>query len=58
MQKMTLDRREAAELLGVSPRTIEAALKAGQLPTVRIGKRQLILREPLVRTLTEGGDAA
>ncbi len=57
MEKMTLDRQEAAELLGVSRRTIETALKAGQLPTVRIGKRDLILREPLVRTLTEGEEA-
>ncbi len=57
MQKLTLARREAAELLGISPRTLADALKAGQIPTVRIGKRDLILREPLVRTLTEGEEA-
>lgn len=35
-------RREAGRLLGVSPDTITRMVKAGQLPTVRIGRRDVI----------------
>ncbi len=57
MQKMTLDRREAAELLGVSRRTVEEALRQGQLKTLVIGRRKLILREPLVKSLKGEGES-
>ncbi len=57
MEKMVLGRKEAAQLLGISTRTLADALKAGQLPTLKVGKRRLILREPLVRALTEGDES-
>lgn len=46
---------EAAELLGVNIKTVHKAIKAGQLPSKRIGKRILI---PLLALLPEGESGA
>lgn len=43
---------EVAELFGVDQRTISAAIKAGELPSVRIGRRVFIPREPLLAMLS------
>ncbi|WP_403023149.1 helix-turn-helix domain-containing protein [Salinibacterium sp. GXW1014] len=39
---------EAARVLGVDPRTVSASAAAGELPSVRIGRRVLIPREPFL----------
>ena len=40
--KVALSVAEAAEAMSLSPRTIEAMVKAGELPTVRVGRRVLL----------------
>ena len=39
---------EAAEILGVNVKTVHKAVKAGQLPSKRVGKRILIPRSALL----------
>ncbi len=51
MERLTVDTREAAHMLGVSPRTIQNYLRAGILPSRKIGKRRLILVRSLVAFL-------
>lgn len=47
-----LTRTEVAALFGVDARTITAAIDRGDLPSVRIGRRVFIPREPLLAMLT------
>lgn len=42
---------EVARVLGVDPRTVSAATASGELPSVRLGRRVLIPREPLIALL-------
>ena len=42
---------EAAKELGIGRNQAYAAAKRGEIPTIRIGKRILVLREPLRRML-------
>lgn len=42
---------EAAKALGIGRNQAYAAAKRGEIPTVKIGKRILVLREPLRRML-------
>jgi excisionase family DNA binding protein len=42
---------EAAKELGIGRNQAYAAAKRGQIPTIRIGKRILVLKEPLKRML-------
>ena len=46
---------EAAKELGIGRNQAYAAAKRGEIPTIKIGKRILVLREPLKRML--GGAA-
>ncbi len=46
---MVVDRRQAAELLGVSPGTIDNLRLRGELPSVKIGARRLYDVEDLRR---------
>jgi excisionase family DNA binding protein len=41
----------AAEKLAVSRRTVVRAIEAGQLPSIKIGRRRLIRREALLTWL-------
>jgi excisionase family DNA binding protein len=41
----TLTLVEAARLMRVDPRTVSAAAQAGEIPSVKVGRRQLIPRE-------------
>ncbi len=41
-ERLLLTQAEAARVLGVNPKVIYAAVEAGQLPTVVLGKRRLI----------------
>lgn len=51
-QRATLSLSEAAELLGLSRKATRKAGKAGEIPAIQIGRRLLILREPLESLLT------
>lgn len=42
---------ETAELFGVDPRTVNRAVAEGELPSVRLGRRVLIPRLPLLAIL-------
>jgi excisionase family DNA binding protein len=42
---------EAAKELGIGRNQAYAAAKRGEIPTLRIGKRILVLKEPLKRML-------
>jgi len=42
---------EAAELLGVDARTVSRAMGSGDLPALRVGRRLLIPRLPLLAHL-------
>jgi excisionase family DNA binding protein len=46
-----LTRGQVAQLLGVDPRTVTRAIDEGQLPSMKLGRRVLIPREPLLRVL-------
>jgi excisionase family DNA binding protein len=55
---LLVDEREAARLLGVSPRTVFDLGKRGDLPTLRIGCRKLFPLQGLkayIALRTEGG---
>ena len=47
-EKLFVGRYTAAQLLDVSTRTIDDAIRAGELPAYRIGRRVLIRRDALV----------
>jgi excisionase family DNA binding protein len=56
--KVALNLSEVALLLGIDARTVSASATAGELPCVRIGRRVLIPREPLLRMLdAQAGDS-
>ncbi len=42
---------EAAKELGIGRNQAYAAARRGEIPTIRIGKRILVLREPFTRLL-------
>jgi excisionase family DNA binding protein len=50
---MTIE--EAARLLGVGRNKAYAAARSGEIPIIKIGKRILVLREPLKRMLGGAG---
>ena len=49
VKTQTID--EAAKELGIGRNQAYAAARRGEIPTIRIGKRILVLREPLKRML-------
>ncbi len=51
MKRQTVNANEAAEILGVAAPTIYAAVKRGELPSVKIGDRVLIPRVALQHML-------
>lgn len=51
VEKAVLTVGEAAEVLGVSRATAYAAVTAGQIPSVRLGKRLVVPRAALERLL-------
>ena len=48
-EKLFLGREKAAEFLDVSTRTIDDAIRAGELEAYRIGRRILIRRDTLIQ---------
>lgn len=55
MDKKTLTVDEAAQLLGVGRSTAYEAVRRGEIPVVRIGKRLLVPMAALEKMLAEGG---
>lgn len=53
----TITKATAAEVLGIDPRTLGRGIEDGTIPSIRIGRRVVIPREPFVRMLT-GAEAA
>jgi excisionase family DNA binding protein len=47
--KIFLGREAAAQLLDVSTRTIDDAIRAGELEAYKVGRRVLIRRDALIR---------
>jgi len=45
---------EAAKELGIGRNQTYAAARRGEIPTIRIGKRILVLREPFKKMLAGG----
>jgi excisionase family DNA binding protein len=43
--------KDAAELLGLDPKTVKKAIDSGQIETLKVGTRKKILRVPLLRSL-------
>lgn len=54
-----IDQHELAEYLGVSTRTVRTLIKRGELPPpIRIGRKQIWLRDKFTRWLEGGGGTA
>lgn len=49
--KPTMSIPEAAKILGIGVNGAYEAAKRGEIPTIQIGKRILVLREPLKKIL-------
>jgi excisionase family DNA binding protein len=54
-EKQTLTVEEAARVLGVGRNKAYEAAHRGEIPIIKIGKRILVLKEPLRRMLTGQG---
>lgn len=50
-ERQTFSVDEAAEILGVSRNSAYAAAKAGELPTIKLGRRLLVPKAALDRLL-------
>jgi excisionase family DNA binding protein len=57
-ERQTLKIEEAAKILGISRNTAYDAVKTGQLPTVKIGRRFLVPKVALDRLLQNVAPAA
>ena len=47
-RSLVIPRKEAAEALGVDPRTITTSINEGTIPHVKLGRRIVIPREKLL----------
>jgi excisionase family DNA binding protein len=54
MEKLLHPRQEVAALLSVSLRMVDQLIKAGQLKTVRVGRRNLVAHTELGRFVKQG----
>ncbi|WP_341360033.1 helix-turn-helix domain-containing protein [Georgenia sp. M64] len=48
-RSLVITRTEAAQALGVDPRTVTAGIENGTIPSVRLGRRVVIPREKFLR---------
>jgi hypothetical protein len=48
----TITREQAASILNVDPRLVSKGISSGVIPSIKIDRKALVLREPLVRLLT------
>ncbi len=56
-QTDTLTVDEAAERMGINRNSAYEAARRGEIPTLRIGRRILVLRRPFERMLGGDGDS-
>ena len=57
-RKLTGTVDEAAEAAGVSRNSAYEGVKKGEIPSIRIGKRILVLWQPFMKMLGAGDDEA
>jgi len=59
LKTATITREQAASILNVDPRLVSKGISSGVIPSIKIDRKALVLREPLVRLLTgdQGGGA-
>lgn len=48
----TITRQQAAQVLGVDPRTVTQGITDGTIPAIKVGRRTVIPREPFLAMLT------
>lgn len=53
MERQTLTVEEAAKVLGIGRNSAYEAVRRGELPVIRIGRRYIVPRIALERMLTE-----
>ena len=53
--RLVLDAIEVARMLGISRAATYKAMNCGDIPSIRIGGRRLVLRAPFLRTLDGSG---
>jgi excisionase family DNA binding protein len=51
IERQTMSIEEAARLLGIGRNNAYLAARNGEIPIIKIGKRILVLKEPLKRML-------
>ncbi len=56
MDQKTISVADAAQILGLSKLTVRRQVKAGRLPAIRLGRKILLLREPLMAMLLHPSD--
>jgi len=56
-ERLTQSIREAARELGIGVNQAYEAVKRGEIPHIKIGKRILVLRKPWLRKLQGDGEA-
>jgi excisionase family DNA binding protein len=56
-EPLTQTVRQTAKDLGIGVNQAYEAVRRGEIPTIKIGKRILVLREPFKRLLGVGKDA-
>lgn len=57
MERRTLTVPEVAESLGISPNLARKLIRAGQIRSVRLGRKILVAREEIDRVLAVGETA-
>jgi excisionase family DNA binding protein len=57
-ERLTYNVEEAGQLLGIGRGSAYQAARAGELPTVRLGRRLLVPRAALMSLLNANGSAA
>lgn len=53
-RSVVITRKDAAEALGVDPRTITVGINDGTIPSVKLGRRVVIPRERFLRIFDAG----
>jgi len=56
IERLTLNIKEAAQLLGISRGLAYEMARCGKLPVIRFGRRLLVSKGALERMLSEPGD--
>ncbi len=53
LEKLLLSKAEAAELLSVSYPTVDRHIKAGKIPSIKLGGRCLVPRKALIKMIDD-----